>query len=134
MWHETKRASARGNEVDIHKRHFVRFELGDVEDVVDQHEQAIARRLDQSQRASVSLGLLHLVDETGGQADDAVEGRAQFVRDTGEDEVFLLGLLLIPAEAYTQLTPQCVQTVRVDSNCSLNFTSPSQVEREMNKK
>ena len=67
--------------------HLAGFDLGQIEDVVDQREQVLAAAEDVADEAALLLG--HLADQAVlehlGEADDRVERRAQLVRHVGEE-------------------------------------------------
>ena len=81
---------------DPREAHFAGFDLGQVEDFVDQVEQVFAALLDHP-RVFLVAGVVEFVLEQFGKAEDAVERRAQLMRHGGQEGRFLaagfLGLL-----------------------------------------
>ena len=62
------------------------FDLGEVEQVVDDAQQAIGRRLDRLQALPLAL-VQGRVEHEFGHADDGVHGGADFVADVGQEIV-----------------------------------------------
>ncbi|KAI3479879.1 hypothetical protein L1887_58027 [Cichorium endivia] len=71
-------------EGDLFDVHAAGFDLGDVEDVVDDGEQVASERRDRDEVLALRARQLGLEGERG-HADDAVHGRADLVRHVGEE-------------------------------------------------
>ena len=87
------------------------LDLREVEDVVDQREQVVARAVDVEQVLELLVVDLaeHLLAQHLGEADDRVERRAQLVRHVGEE----LGLVLVRHLQLAALGLDLVEEARV---------------------